>query len=249
MVNSCLSSGIRSPLDQAVIDRCTDGRITAWKKFDEIPFDFERRSLTVLAETSSQRILVVKGAPERILAFSSRFDRGDGTTEPLDDGRRAALAGEQEQQASPGHRLLGVAWKPMPADRHELHVGDEQDLIFAGYCILVDPAKKSAAQAIGRLAAAGVRVKVVSGDREAVVRHVVAELKIPASNLLSGEQIAELTDAALAARISDTDLFAHVSPDQKTRIIRALQSRGRTVGFLGDGVCPSHSSGRDRNFS
>jgi len=236
MVNSCFSSGIRSPLDQAVIDRCADGRIQAWKKLDEIPFDFERRSLTVLAETDRERILVVKGAPERILALSSTIDNGDGTTAPLDGTHRERLSREQEQQAEAGHRLLGVAWKAVPADYRELRAEDEQDLVFAGHCVFVDPPKASAAEAVGRLARAGIRVKVVSGDYAAVVRHVVTELGMPANNLLTGEEIAELTDAALLARIDDTDLFARVSPDQKTRIIRALQSRGHTVGFLGDGV-------------
>nr|WP_068012805.1 magnesium-translocating P-type ATPase [Rhodoplanes sp. Z2-YC6860] len=236
MVNSSFSSGIRSPLDQAVVEHCKDGRIKSWKKLDEVPFDFERRSLTVLAESGSERMLIVKGAPERILALSSMIDRGDGSSKPLDERCRAELTRQQEQQASQGYRLLGVAWKPIPTDQHELHVEDEIDLVFAGYCVFVDPPKQSAADAIRRLANAGVRVKVVSGDHEAVVRHVVGELKIPANGLLAGAEIAELTDAALAARVEDTDLFARVSPDQKTRIIRALQLRGHTVGFLGDGV-------------
>ena len=236
MVNSSFSSGIRSPLDQAVIEHCTGNGINSWKKLDEIPFDFERRSLTVLAETGDERILIVKGAPERILGLSSLVDRGDGSCEPLEETQRTVLAQQQELQANQGYRLLGVAWKSIPAEQRELSTEDEHDLVFAGYCVFVDPPKPSAAAAIGRLAAAGVRVKVVSGDHEAVVRHVVGELKIPANGLLTGADIAELTDSALAARVEDTDLFARVSPDQKTRIIRALQLRGHTVGFLGDGV-------------
>jgi len=124
----------------------------------------------------------------------------------------------------------------MPKDCRELSIDDERELIVAGFCIFVDPPKASAATAIARLGAAGVRVKVVSGDHEAVVRHVVDTLKIPARNMLTGTEIDELTDPALAARVEDVDLFARVSPDQKTRIIRALQARGHTVGFIGDGV-------------
>ncbi len=236
LINSCFSSGIRSPLDQAVIASCTDQRIRQWTKCDEIPFDFERRCVTVLAENATERMLIVKGAPERILSLSTMTDADDGRRRPLDDACRAKLSRIQDEQAGRGCRLLAVAWKPIPKERHELHVSDECDLVFAGYCVFVDPPKASAATAIARLAAAGVRVKVVSGDHEAVVRHVVDELKIPARGLLTGAEIADLTDSALAACVEDADLFARVTPDQKTRIIRALQARGHTVGFLGDGV-------------
>jgi len=235
-VNSRFSSGIRSPLDQAIVDRCTDNRLQQWTKLDEIPFDFQRRSVSVLAESNGQRLLIVKGAPEVILARSSAVDLGDGNSKPLDDANRARLEHLNNEQAALGNRLLAVAWKPMPADSHELSPDDERSLIVTGYCVFFDPPRKSAAVAIARLAAAGVRVKVVSGDHEAVVRHVADALQMSGRKLLTGAEITELTDGALAARVEDVDLFARVSPDQKTRIIRALQLRGHTVGFLGDGV-------------
>lgn len=235
-INSRFSTGIRSPLDQAVLDHARKALMPEWIKLDEIPFDFERRSISVLASNGAERILVVKGAPERILALSTKVDHGDGSTGMLDATLRLVLEGEQGRQAGLGCRLLGVAWKPIPADRSELATEDEHDLVFAGYCVFVDPPKPTAATAIARLTAAGVRVKVISGDHDAVVRHVIAELGLPAEKLLTGTEIAELSDVALTARIDDIDLFARVSPDQKMRIIRALQSRGHTVGFLGDGV-------------
>ena len=236
MINSRFSSGIRSPLDQAVIDHCTDRQIQGWTKLDETPFDFERRSLAVLAQSETEHILVIKGAPERLLALSTMVDNGHGQGEPLSPERQAALAREQDVQAEQGSRLLAVAWKPIARDRHELRLEDECDLIFAGYCVYVDPPKKDAAAAIARLASAGIQVKVVSGDHDAVVRHVASQLNLPTNKLLTGAEIAGLTDTALAARVEDTVLFARVAPNQKTRIIRALQSRNHTVGFLGDGV-------------
>jgi Mg2+-importing ATPase len=235
-VNSCFSSGVRSPLDKAILDHCADQRTRAWSKLDEIPFDFERRSVTVLAEHAGERLLIVKGAPEPLIARAAALDLGDGRTRPLEAVDRAALMRTQDEQAKLGNRLLAVAWKAMPPDRHEVQTDDERDLVFAGFCIFLDPPKASAAAAIGRLAAAGVRVKIVSGDHEDVVRHVADVLKFPGRNLLTGAEIADLTAPALVARVDDVDLFARVSPDQKTRIIRALQARGRTVGFIGDGV-------------
>jgi Mg2+-importing ATPase len=235
-VNSVFESGIRNPLDDAIVEHCAERRFPDWRKIDEMPFDFERRCVSVLVERNRERLLVIKGAPEPILARASAIDPGNGRAQPLDDAARTALERLHDDQAALGYRLLGIAWKPMPKDCAELRAEDERDLVIAGFCVFVDPPKPSAAQAFARLADAGVRVKVVSGDHEAVVRHLVETLHLPARNMLTGAEIAGLTEPALAARAQDTDLFARVSPDQKMRVIRALQARGHTVGFIGDGV-------------
>ncbi len=235
-VNSHFSSGIRSPLDQAIVDHSGDRDFAGWARLDEIPFDFERRSVSVLVEHAGARLLIVKGAPESIIARSRLVDLGDGRTGPLDVPARETLDRLQTEHGAAGNRLLAVAWKPVPNDCCVANSEDERDLILAGFCVFVDPPKASAAAAIGRLKALGVRVKVISGDHEAVVRHVAQALRIPAQALLTGSDLAALSDPALAARVEQVDLFARVSPDQKTRIIRALQARGRTVGFIGDGV-------------
>jgi Mg2+-importing ATPase len=235
-VNSCFESGIRSPLDQAIVARCGEAKLEGWSKIDEVPFDFERRAVSVLAAHDGQRILIIKGAPEPVLAKCAALDTGAGGAVPLDVDRRAALDRFQHAQASLGFRVLAVAWKRMPDDCREIRDADERDLVIAGFCVFVDPPKASAAVAIARLAAAGIRVKVVSGDHEAVVRHLVESLGLTGLTMLTGGELAALTDPALSARIDDVDLFARVSPDQKTRIIRALQARGHTVGFIGDGV-------------
>jgi Mg2+-importing ATPase len=235
-VNSCLGSGIRSPLDQAIVDHCADRPPQGWSKRDEIPFDFERRCVSVLAERDGGRLLVTKGAPESVLTRCAAIDLGDARTGPLDEAARATLERIQQEQGALGNRLLMVAWKRMPADCREVRADDERDLIIAGFCVFVDPPKPSAASAIARLSALGVRVKIVSGDHEAVVRHVGETMKVQTNSLLTGTEIAQLTEPALVARVGDVDLYARVSPDQKTRIIRALQTRGHTVGFIGDGV-------------
>ena len=179
---------------------------------------------------------MIKGAPESVLPRATHFDVGDGRTMPLDTAARARIERIEAGQSARGFRLLAVAWKAMPDNRGELAPDDERDLVIAGFCVFVDPPKASAAEAISRLAAAGVRVKVVSGDHDAVVRHLVETLRIPTRGTLTGRDIDELTDAALIGRVETVDVFARVSPDQKTRIIRALQAHGHTVGFIGDGV-------------
>jgi Mg2+-importing ATPase len=235
-VNSSFGAGIRSPLDQAIVRHCAGQDFAGWSKLDEIPFDFDRRCVSVLAQHDGKKLLILKGAPEAVLARASRVDLGGGRSQVLDDAARAKLDRQQGEQAALGYRVLAIAFKDMPADAHELRDEDETDLTVAGFCVFADPPKPSAAAAVHRLAAHGVRVKVISGDHEAVVRHLVDTLKIPARGLLTGADIAGLTEPALIARVQKTDLFARVSPDQKTRIIRALQARGHTVGFIGDGV-------------
>jgi Mg2+-importing ATPase len=235
-VSSAFSAGIRSPLDQAIIAHCANADLGGWRKIDEIPFDFERRCVSVLAEHDGKRVLILKGAPEDVLARTSHTENDDGSLALLDASVRTALDRRQDDYAAQGYRALAIAWKEMASDPATLDAADEHDMVLGGFCLFVDPPKASAAAAVARLVNAGVRVKVISGDHPAVVRHLVETLKIHGRKLLTGAEIAKLSDNALAARVPSTDLFARVSPDQKTRIIRALQARGHTVGFIGDGV-------------
>jgi Mg2+-importing ATPase len=235
-VNSRFESGVRSALDDAILAHTKEHALLAWQRIADVPFDFERRRVSVLAERDGERLLIVKGAPEEILARSNRIETEKGPPVTLDDARRARLQALLEEKSQEGLRCLGVAWRDLPADHSKPRVEDEQDLVFAGYCVFADPPKASAAQAISRLERAGVRIKIVSGDAAPVLRHIVETLDIPARGMLMGAEIAGLSDAALAARAVKVDLFARVSPDQKTRIVRALQARGHTVGFIGDGI-------------
>ncbi len=235
-VNSRFETGQRSPLDDAILAHAADRELAGWRRIGDLPFDFERRRVSVVGEQAGKRFLIVKGAPEEVLARSISVDDGTGSPMPMDAATRSRLAALRDDRAAQGLRALAVAWRDFPAQRDRPRPEDERDLVFAGYCIFEDPPKASAAEAIARLEANGVRVKIVSGDAAPVVRHLVDALAIPARGLLTGPEIAALSDSALAAKAVETDLFARVSPDQKTRVIRALQGQGHTVGFIGDGI-------------
>lgn len=235
-INSQFEAGIRSPLDEAILQHMKDQPTPGWTKIDEVPFDFERRCVSVLVAKGDERLLVIKGAPESVLANVVAVDLGDGRESPLDEPTCLALERLQSERAEQGCRLLAVAWKAMPRDCAAVERGDERNLVLAGFCVFVDPPKSSAADAIVRLVASGVRVKVVSGDHDTVVRYVAKALKIPAHDLLTGAEIAALNDRQLAARVDEVDLYARIDPDQKTRIVEALRARGHIVGFIGDGV-------------
>jgi Mg2+-importing ATPase len=234
-VNSGFESRLRSPLDNAVIAAAGAVDLARWRYIADVPFDFERRRVSVLAEHEGRRLLVVKGAPEEILAQATTVEAADGSVAPLDATARAKLVQFNDSQTAQGFRSIALAWREFTSDAAPC-AADERDLIFTGFCRFVDPPKPSAATAIRRLEAAGVRVKIISGDAPASVQHLVETLGVPARGMMTGDEVARLGAAALAVKASRTDLFARVSPDQKTRIIRALQAAGHTVGFIGDGI-------------
>jgi Mg2+-importing ATPase len=234
-VNAQFETGLKSPLDEALLAHLAGHPAQGWTKLDERPFDFERRRVSVLAEKAGDRIEIVKGAPETLLALCDRGEDGAGKLVPLDEALRGRIMALHDGFADQGLRTLGVAWKPAPG-RTSIDTDDDAGLIFIGLCVFIDPPKASATSAAARLETAGVRIKVISGDAPSVVQHLVAQLDIPVKGLLTGSEIAALDDQSLAARVEAVDLYARVSPDQKLRIVRALQSRGRTVGFMGDGI-------------
>lgn len=235
-VNAAFETGLKSPLDEAILDSAPIDP-AGWRKIDEVPFDFERRRVSILAEHGGRRFLVVKGAPEDVLGHASTYRvAGSDVARPLDDSARATANATLGRLGDEGFRLLGVAWREVEPERGHAGIADESELTFAGFAAFLDPPKESARQALQALAGLGVTIKIVTGDNERVTRHVCAALDIPVAAVINGPELANLTDEALSARLAGTTLFCRVTPPQKARIIRALHSRGHVVGYLGDGI-------------
>lgn len=234
-LNSYFESGLKSPLDDAILAH-EDIDVSDWAKIDEVPFDFERRRVSVLVERASARRLVVKGAPEDILRLCTHFQDNRGNTAALDDDAHTSIAALFDSLGEEGFRVLGIAWRDVPIDHPHAVVSDESELVFAGFAAFLDPPKKSAAQALKAMASSGVAVKIVTGDNERVTRHVCTQLGIPIDGVLTGTDIATMNDDALRARVDRVNLFCRVNPSQKNRIILALKARGHVVGYLGDGI-------------
>jgi len=234
-LNAAFETGLKSPLDEAIL---AAGRIdlAAWRKIDEVPFDFERRRVSVLVEGGGRRLLVVKGAPEDMLALSARFEQRGSSPRPLDAAARGAAEATFNALGAEGYRVLAVAWREVEVDRQHAGVADESDLTFAGFLAFLDPPKAGAREALAALAELGVAVKVVTGDNEQVTRHVCGDLGLKVGGTLTGSELSELTDEALLARLDDTTLFCRATPPQKSRVIAALRRKGNVVGYLGDGV-------------
>ena len=235
-LNSAFETGLRSPLDDAILEH-SEIDASPWRKIDEVPFDFERRRISVLLDNGTSRLLVVKGAPEDILRLSVSYGlEGEGAPLPLDDEVRARINAQFEALSREGFRVLGIAFRPVGPDHGHAVVGDEAELVFAGFAAFLDPPKESAKAALAGLAADRVAVKIITGDNELVTQHVFAQLGIPVTGVLTGADIRQMDDQALAARVEQANLFCRVAPDQKNRVILALKRRGHVVGYLGDGI-------------
>lgn len=234
--NSFFETGVKSPLDEAIL---AHGQIDpgAWQKIDEVPFDFERRRVSVLIDDGSRRWLVVKGAPDEIVGLCTRYEDADAPLPvELDTTARALVQDHYHALESEGFRALGIAWREVPRDHPHAVVDDESQLILAGFAAFLDPPKPSAASALAALRNDGIAIKIVTGDSERVTRHVCAELQIPVAGILLGQEIAGMDDHALQARVEAANLFCRVNPAQKERVIRALRARGHVVGYMGDGI-------------
>jgi len=235
-LNSYFETGLKSPLDDAILEH-QEIDVKGWRKIDEVPFDFERRRVSVLADDGTKRLLLVKGSPEDILRLSTQYESGAGQgLQPLDEAALQKIHALHDGLGREGFKVLGIAWRQVAADHPHAVVDDETELIFAGFAAFLDPPKPSAAKALKALAASGVSVKIVTGDGELVTRHVCEELKVRITGVLNGNDIQGMDDSALAVRVQEANLFCRVTPAQKNRIILALKRHGHTVGYLGDGI-------------
>ena len=238
-LNSHFQTGLKNVMDRAILDHPEThhhARIPDHAKVDEIPFDFERRIMSVVVRTPEGKDRIIsKGAPEAVLPRCRNFELG-GKLLPMEHVHIDELREEYEQLDRKGFRVLAIASKDVEPKHTGYGRDDENDLVLNGYLAFLDPPKDTAAAAIRALQHGGVSVKVVTGDNELVARKICSDVGLATDHTMLGAQIEKMTDAALADAAERTALFARVSPADKQRIIRALQSRGHTVGFMGDGI-------------
>ncbi|HSM85387.1 MAG TPA: magnesium-translocating P-type ATPase [Candidatus Limnocylindrales bacterium] len=232
-LNSKFETGIRSPLDAAILQQDCPGAEN-YAKCDEIPFDFERRRLSVVVELGGERTLISKGSPEGIFPLLQAYD-SQGRTLPIDAAALERCRTTYEKLSREGFRMLGVAYARVP-ERERYSTADERSLTLAGFVTFADPPLPDVAEAIKALRRDGVEIKIITGDSDLVTRHICAEVGIDSSHVIRGEELDRMTDHALFHRAERTTVFARVSPAQKTRIIAALKHRGHVVGFMGDGI-------------
>jgi Mg2+-importing ATPase len=247
-LNSFFETGVRNLIDSAIISRATeetargvpgidaDELSTSWHLVDEVPFDFERRRVSVVVENNDgRRLMVTKGAIEEVLGVCTEVEY-DGSVVPLGGDVRERVLSTAYDLADKGMRVLGVARKEDPAAAGVLSGEDEHGMTLIGYLAFLDPPKRSAAQAVAALREHGVATKVLTGDSLRVACTVCETIGLDVEGTLDGAAVAKLSDEELSEHAEHTTVFAKLSPDQKVRVVRALRSCGHVVGFMGDGV-------------
>lgn len=239
-LNSYYQTGLKNLLDVAVLTHAEVHRelriVTAFRKVDEVPFDFQRRRMSVVvAEHDAHHLLICKGAVEEILGVCTRV-RHSG----IDESVTAELLGRvRELTASlneEGLRVVAVAAKELPPSKETYGVADESGLTLIGYVTFLDPPKESAAPALRALAEHGVTVKVLTGDNELVTAKICRQVGLDVSHIVVGAEVERMSDADLKQAVETQHIFARLTPVQKDRIVRALKANGHVVGFMGDGI-------------
>ena len=249
-LNSFHQTGLKNLLDVAVLEHaevhnCLKAE-ESFKKIDEIPFDFQRRRMSViLEEKNGKHLLICKGAVEEMLDLCTHaFDPGsdkelhieNDTVVPMDDAMRQVILSTSKKLNKEGLRVLLVAIKEYEERPLTYSVADESNLVLTGFIGFLDPAKPSAKPAIEGLQKLGVSIKVLTGDNEIVAKKICHDVGIPVQHVLLGNAIEQLSDNDLTQKLDETSIFAKLSPIQKSRIIKLLQAKGHTVGFMGDGI-------------
>jgi len=239
-LNSHYQSGLKNLLDIAVLEHAEIHKklheVSVYQKIDEIPFDFQRRRMSVIVEKDQlSHLLICKGAVEELLGICDRFQQGDQIL-PLESSHMEDARRIVKELNEDGFRVIAVAYREVSREHVVYEPIDESNLILSGYVAFLDPPKESAGQAIAALRKYGVAVKILTGDNEGVSRKICHDVALPVETVLLGSQIEQMSDIELAAAVESTVIFAKLYPQQKARIINALQKKDHVVGFMGDGI-------------
>ena len=258
-LNSHYQTGIKSPLDEAIL-KYREVNPDQYQKIDEIPFDFIRKRLSVVVGEHQEPLLITKGAPEEIAGVISRYEL-NGTENDLTSETRSKIERQYRELSSQGFRVLGVSYRRMES-KPAYSVADENDMVFLGFIAFMDPLKETAGESIELLRQAGVKLKILTGDNEIVASkisqqlgfqvsqfrrgkrydqtgelgRIVRTIEVEATNIVRSSEIEAMDDTALARVVERADIFTRVTPAQKSRIINALKANRHVVGYIGDGI-------------
>ncbi len=234
-MNSYYQTGLRNLLDRSILSHTDLDVERTCKKVDEIPFDFSRKRMSVVIDYEGDHVLICKGAVEEIYKVCDRY-QVDDEINPLIDVIKNDLMEEYESLSQDGYRVLAIAYNEFPREKQVFSVTDENNLILLGYIAFFDPPKDSAALALETLAKMGVSTKILTGDNALVTQKICRDVGLEIGRIVTGDQLRGLTETEFGELVEQANVFARLSPTQKSDIILSLQRRGHVVGFLGDGI-------------
>jgi Mg2+-importing ATPase len=232
-LNSYFQAGIKSPLDAAILKH-EHPSIVEYEKVDEIPFDFNRKRLSVVVRHGDEHLLITKGEVESVLAVCQTVTIG-GSPQPFDEGRQAQADETFKKLSADGYRVLGVA--VLKVDKQDTYtLAAEHDMELIGFAAFLDPPKEGILSVIDSLNKNRVSVVIMTGDNQYVTQKVARDIGLRADRMVTGNQVDAMDNAALAFQAENGAIFARVSPRQKNRVILALKAKGHVVGYIGDGI-------------
>ncbi|MGB7723147.1 MAG: magnesium-translocating P-type ATPase, partial [Bryobacteraceae bacterium] len=232
-LNSYFQTGIKSPLDDAILKYARPA-ITEYEKVDEIPFDFNRKRLSVVVRHGGEDLLITKGEAESMFAICATVTI-DGDPQPFDESRRAQAMETLKKLSADGYRALGVAFRKV--EKQDAYaVTAEREMTLAGFAAFLDPPKEGIVAVLEALKKNGVSVVIMTGDNRYVTQEVARQVGLPTDRIVTGDQLDTMDDAALAYQAEHGAIFTRVSPEQKNRVILGLKARGHVVGYIGDGI-------------
>ncbi|MBM3857533.1 MAG: magnesium-translocating P-type ATPase [Verrucomicrobia bacterium] len=234
-MNSYYQTGLRNLLDASVLSHTDLDVDRGCRKVDEIPFDFQRKRMSVVVDYEGDHVLVCKGAVEDIYKACTHYQVDDEVYMMIDLIKNDLLE-EYEKLSCDGYRVLGIAYREFPRDKTTFSIADESELILLGYIAFLDPPKESALKAIASLKTYGVETKILTGDNALVTRKICKDVGIDTNEVVTGDQLLSLTEQEIGDFAEKHNVFARLSPAQKERLIVALQERGHVVGYMGDGI-------------
>jgi len=234
-MNSFYQTGLRNLLDRAILAHTDLDVERNCRKVDEIPFDFKRRRMSVVIDYEDRHVLICKGAVEEVVSACENY-QVDEDINPLIQLIRDDLMDEYRSLSAQGYRVLAIAYREFDRTKPTFAVADESELILLGYVAFFDPPKETSARAIEALQRSGVAVKILTGDNELVTRKVCDDVGMKITKIVTGPQLAALDDAGFGREVSEANVLARLTPDQKEKVIKTLRAQGHAVGFMGDGI-------------
>jgi len=234
LLNATFQTGFYNPIDEA-IKAASHRDVNAYQKIDEVPYDFQRKRLSIVVKENNRHIMITKGAVNNILAVCTKAESAADKIEVVNDSIKTFIQTQYENLSGQGYRVIAVCYKDV-SDDPVINKDDEENMIFLGFLTLSDSPKKGIIDSVNRLKETGISLKIITGDNHFVAKHLAIQIKLNAEKIITGTDLENMSDDVLRMNARQVDVFAEVVPEQKERIVKALQQTGHAVGYMGDGI-------------
>ncbi len=234
LINAKCQTGFSNPIDEAIKNACNIST-DIFKKIDEVPYDFQRKRLSIVVSENNKHIMITKGAVNNVLSVCTQVENSNQEIEAIDEAFKKSIQTQFENLSEQGYRTIAVCYKDV-SDDPVINKDDETNMIFLGFLTMSDSPKKGIIDSINRLKQTGIALKIITGDNRLVAKHLAAQIGLSTVKIVTGNDLETMTDDALRMNVRQADVFAEVEPEQKQRIVKAFQQIGHAVGYLGDGI-------------